>query len=53
MELRKGDEVIDRWGRKGECRGFFQNHSVTTVIVKYHDGKRLYLREKDVRKKED
>lgn len=54
MKFSKGDRLIDRWGRKGECRGAFMNHSVPIVIIQYDQtGKRLYLKEQDVRRLEN
>lgn len=54
MKFSKGDRLIDRWGRKGECRGAFMNHSTPIVIIQYDQtGKRLYLREQEVRRLEN
>ena len=51
MKFNKGERLIDKWGRKGECRGSFVNHKTPIVIVRYdHTGKRLYLHENEVRR---
>ena len=54
MKFQKGERLIDKWGRKGECRGSFMNHSIPTVIIRYDQtGKRLYLKEQEVRRLEN
>lgn len=54
MKFSKGERLIDKRGRKGECRGSFMNHSVPIVILKYDNtGTRLYLKESEVRRIEN
>ena len=54
MKFQKGDRLMDKWGRKGECRGSFMNHSVPIVILQYDQtGNRLYLKESEVRRVEN